>query len=86
MVWRCINMKKYALNQIHAAEILKTYIDEYLKNQITDEDFEQNIKSFFDTNKDKLLKNNVLASKPKLKLGKKRLAILYKILGGVLNG
>ena len=67
-------------NQFELGHAIKDYIDEYFDNKINQEDFEINILSIINSNKDKLFKDQEIAKKPKQILGKTRLQVLDKIL------
>lgn len=74
------NIRLFYKNQFELGHAIKDYIDEYFDNKINQEEFEQNIISIINSNKDKFFKDSEIAKKPKQILGKTRLQVLDKIL------
>ncbi|MCY6485427.1 TIGR04540 family protein [Clostridium aestuarii] len=77
-----INIRLYYKNQLDLGNALKSLIDSYFENNLSDSNLEENIVSIVNANKDKFYKNNrnEIASKPKQLLGKTRIQVLEKVL------
>ncbi len=74
------NIRLFYKNQFDLGQAIKEYIDKYFANQVGQEEFEENIISIINSNKEKFFKDNDIAKKPKQILGKTRIQVLYQIL------
>lgn len=74
------SIRLFYKNQFELGHAIKNYIDEYFDNKIEQHDFESNIISIINSNKDMFFKDGNIAKKPEQILGKTRMKILIKII------
>lgn len=81
------NIRLFYKNQFDLGQAIKNYIDKYFENEVGQDEFEENIISIINFNKEKFFKDNEIAKKPKQILGKTRIQVLQQILDkrGVIN-
>jgi uncharacterized protein (TIGR04540 family) len=67
-------------NQKEVANALNILVDEYLNNEIEENNFIENINKIFKSNDSKVIKNNEFTPVIIQRCGKRRLEILSKII------
>lgn len=75
-----MEVKKFYRTQREVASVINEIIDEYWIDNLTDEQLEDNIKTIYENNQDKVIKNNKYTTIIKQQCGKNRLAIVSKII------
>lgn len=75
-----MELKRFYRTQRELAIALNQLIDSYWRNEINEDELMDNIKVIYENNNDKLLKNNEYTKVVLQQCGKRRLAIVSKIL------
>lgn len=78
-------VKKFYRTQREVATVINEIVDEYWVDNLTDEQLEENIKTIFDYNQDKIIKDNEYTTIIKQQCGKKRLAVVSKIINSTFK-
>ena len=71
---------KYYTTQTDLATALKFIVDEYLENNMTDDEMSTYINDLIDSNPDIFYKNDKVPTRIKAILGKKRLSLINNVL------
>jgi len=75
-----LELKRFYRTQRELAVALNQLIDSYWADQLKEEELFTHIKTLYENNNDKLLKNNEYTKVVSQQCGKRRLAIVSKIL------
>lgn len=75
-----MEVKRFYRTQRDLATALNNLVDAYWQEKINEQELIDGVKSIHENNKDKLLKNNHFTTIIKQQCGKRRLAVIEKIL------
>lgn len=73
-------VKKFYRTQREVATVINEIVDKYWTNNLTDEQLEENVKTVYENNQDKIIKDNDYTTIIKQQCGKKRLDVVSKII------